>query len=366
MIVKNLNLKNFRNYNDESFNFDENVNIIYGNNAQGKTNVLEGIYMFALGKSNRALKDTEVIKFVNNEAQISMIFEDSKRESSSKIIISKNKKKIISVNDIPVKKNSELVGKFNAVYFGPEYLDLIKGGPKIRRRSIDILLSQIKVNYISVLSELRKTIEQKNCILKSDNVDKILLSVLNEKILKNSLSVCKYRFEYIKKTEEKANILMKEISCGKENLEIKYISPVGIIEEFNDEEFLTALKEKMEKNFEREIYLKESIIGPHRDDIEFKINGLDVKNYASQGQQKTTVLVQKIAEVEILKEEKGEYPVLLLDDIMSELDIKRREFVTERIKNMQIFITCTEKEKFENFKKGKFFEISNGKIIKEG
>jgi len=366
MIVKELNLKNFRNYEEQILKFDDKVNIIYGNNAQGKTNILEGIYMFSLGKSNRAQKDSEVINFKNNEAQIKMIFEDSRRENEAKIIISKDKRKTIYLNDIPVKKNSELVGKFNGVYFGPEYLDLIKGGPKKRRKNVDILLSQIKVSYISVLSELRKAIEQKNHILKSNRCDKILLSVINEKILQNSLNVCKLRFEYIKKIEKIAKNLQNEISSEKEDFEIKYISPIGIIEEFDEKNFLRAMKEKMEKNYEREIILKECIVGPHRDDIEFKINGLNVKNYASQGQQKTVVLVQKIAEVELLKEEKGEYPVLLLDDIMSELDIKRREFVTDKIKNMQIFITCTEKEKFDTFERGKFFEIENGKIIREG
>ena len=366
MIVKELNLKNFRNYEEQILKFDEKVNIIYGNNAQGKTNILEGIYMFSLGKSNRAIKDLEVINFNHNEAQIKMIFEDTRRENEAKIIISKDKRKTIFVNDIPVKKNSELVGKFNAVYFGPEYLDLIKGGPKNRRKEIDILLSQIKIYYISVLSELRKAIEQKNHILKSDKCDKILLSVINEKIIQNSLIVCKLRFEYVKRIEKIAKKLQNEISSKKEEFEMKYISPIGIIEEFDEKSFFNSLKEKIEKNYEREFYLKKCIIGPHRDDIEFKINGLNVKNFASQGQQKTVVLVKKIAEVELLKEEKGEYPVLLLDDIMSELDIKRREFVTDKIKNMQIFITCTEKEKFNDFERGKFLKVENGKIIREG
>ena len=222
MIVKELNLKNFRNYENENFIFDDNVNIIYGNNAQGKTNILEGIHMFSLGKSNRAQKDTEIINFDSTEAHLNIIFESKKRENTADIRISKNKKKSILINDIPVRKNSELVGKFNSVYFGPEYLDLIKGGPKIRRRNIDILLSQIKVSYIAVLSELRKAIEQKNYILKCEKCDKVLLSVINEKILQNSLRICSLRFEYLKKIEEKAKEMQKEISSQKENFEIKY------------------------------------------------------------------------------------------------------------------------------------------------
>lgn len=366
MIVKNLNLKNFRNYENESFCFDDKVNIIYGNNAQGKTNILEGIYIFSLGKSNRAAKDAEVIGFGHDEARAEMIFEDSRRENSARIDISRSKRKSIFINDIPVRKNSELVGKFNGVYFGPEYLDLIKGGPKKRRKNIDIIVSQLKVSYFSALSEMKNILEQKSAVLKSDRKDKIILSVLNEKLLAASLVICKLRFEYLKKIEEKANILQKEISSEKEDFNIRYVSPIGIIEDFEEEKFLKAMEEKINSALEKEMFLGECIVGPHRDDIEFKINGLEVKNYASQGQQKTAVLVQKIAEVELFKEEKGEYPVLLLDDIMSELDINRREFVTDKIKNMQIFITCTEKEKFDTFQRGKFFEIENGKIIKEG
>lgn len=366
MFVKELNLKNFRNYENQSFLFDDKVNIIYGNNAQGKTNILEGIYMFSLGKSNRAQKDTETISFGEENAQLKIIFEDSKRENSAQINISKNKRKSIFVNDIPIRKNSELVGKFNSVYFGPEYLDLIKGGPKKRRKNIDIIVSQLKISYFSALSELKNILEQKNAILKSEKKDKIILSVLNEKLLACSLAICNLRFLYLKKLEERAKIFQKEISSQKENFNIRYISPIGILEEFDEKLFLKEMEEKINASLQKEIILGECIVGPHRDDIEFKINGLDVKNYASQGQQKTAVLVQKIAEVELFKEEKGEYPVLLLDDIMSELDIKRREFVTDKIKNMQIFITCTEKEKFDMFKRGKFFEIENGKLIKEG
>ena len=366
MVVKELKLKNFRNYDEETFLFDKNVNIIYGNNAQGKTNVLEGIYLFSLGKSNRAAKEAELIKFESQKAEAELIFCDSNRENTAKISIYKNKRKTLSLNEIPVKKNSEIVGKFSAVYFGPEYLDLVKGGPKKRRKNIDIIISQIRVSYFSAISELKKIIEQKNALLKSKVYDKNVLYILNEKLLEVSLIIVKMRFEYLKKIEEKAKKLQREISFAKEDFSIKYISPIGAIENFSEENFLNEMKIKLENSLEREIILGESTVGPHRDDIEFKINGFDVKNFASQGQQKTVVLVQKIAELELLKEEKGEYPVLLLDDIMSELDEKRREFVTSKIKNTQIFITCTEKDRFYKFNQGKFFKIESGKIVKEG
>jgi len=363
MKVKSLELKNFRNYEKQIFEFDDNVNIIYGYNAQGKTNILEAIYLFSLGKSNRTIKDSELIKFGEDFCEANIVFNDENRENTASINISKSKKKRIFVNEIPLKKNSELVGKFNAVYFGPEYLDLIKGGPKKRRKNIDIIISQLKVSYFSAAAELKNIIEQKNAVLKNEKPDKIILSILNEKLSEVSLIISKLRFKYIRKIEKIASGLQKQISENNESFEIKYISSIGYIEEFNEEKFKKEFTEKLEKNLEKEIILRECTVGPHRDDMEYKINGLDVKSFASQGQQKTTVLVQKIAEVELFKEETGEYPVLLLDDIMSELDSKRQQFVTEKIKNMQIFITCTSKETFKEFENGKFFEISEGRLI---
>ena len=362
MNIKKLELEKFRNYRKQNIKFNKGINIIYGDNAQGKTNILEAIYLFSLGKSNRTVKDSELIMFDEEEARVKIEFKDERRINNEEIIISKRNRKKIFLNEIPVRKNSEIVGKFNVVYFGPEYLDLIKGGPKKRRKNIDILISQLKVSYFSAIGEYKKIIDQKNALLKK-NPDELMLLVLNEKILKNSVLICKLRYEYIKKLEEKAKILQKDISDGKEKIEIKYISPIGYIEEFDEKVFYKKLKKKLEENIEKEIYFKESQIGPHRDDIEYKINGFDVKSYGSQGQQKTCVLVQKIAEVELLKEETGEYPVLLLDDIMSELDKKRQEFIVKKIKNMQIIITCTDKESLDKYKKVKCFEIKNGKVL---
>lgn len=363
MIVKELKLKNFRNYENETFLFDEKVNIIHGSNAQGKTNILEAIYYFSLGKSQRAKKDAEIIKIGTEQSDITIKFCDEKRENTAEVNIYKNRKKSIKVNDIPVRKNSELVGKFNGVYFGPEYLELIKGAPKIRRKNIDIIISQIKPAYFSALSEMRKILEQKSSLLKSEREDKITLEILNERLTEAAAYVSEKRLEYLKKIEETAAALQKMISSEKERFEIKYISSVGAIEEFSERVFKEKFRKRLSENAEREKFFGECKVGPQRDEIEYRINGLEVKSYASQGQQKTAVLVQKIAEVELFKKEKGEYPVLLLDDIMSELDKTRQEFVIDKIKNMQIFITCTEKDGFEGFKRGKYFEIKGGKLL---
>ncbi|MBQ9756858.1 MAG: DNA replication/repair protein RecF [Clostridia bacterium] len=364
MIVKKIKLQNFRNYKNQEIDFNEKINIIYGNNAQGKTNILEGIYLFSLGKSNRAQKDEEMINFEENDASLELDFVSKEREIKGKIDISRKKRKKIFLNEIPVKKNSDLVGSLNIVFFGPEYLSLVREGPKNRRKNIDILISQLKASYMNSLSDYKKLIDQKSVLLKDDFKDKIFLSVLNEKILNLSVSLIKTRFEYIKKIEKIAKKIQLEISGGKENLELEYISCGLNIDEKKIENIEKILTQKAEEVFQREEKYRECIFGPHRDDIDFKINGQSLKFFGSQGQQKTAVLVQKIAEVELFREEIGEYPVLLLDDIMSELDSSRQDFVLNKLQNMQIFITCTDAERFKVLSGANFIEIEKGSMKK--
>lgn len=362
MIVESLYLNNFRNYESEKIEFDEKINIIHGNNAQGKTNILEAIYVFSLGKSNRAYHDSDMIKFDEDFAKAEMNFISGDRPHTGEISFFKNKRKKIFINEIPVRKNSELVGKLNVVYFGPEYLSLIKDGPKKRRKNIDIMISQLKKGYLAAITDYKKLIEQKSTLLKNENIDKIFLSVLNEKIINFSCEIIKYRYEYIKKIEKIAKDIQEDISGGKEELSMSYISCSTEIDESIIENIREFISKKSKSCFERELRLRECIFGPHRDDIEFKINGADLKSFGSQGQQKTAILVQKIAEVELFKQEIGEYPVLLLDDIMSELDNIRQNYVLNKIDNMQIFITCTDNERFKNLEKGKFIEIEKGRV----
>ncbi len=363
MKVKNISFRNFRNYENEKIEFHEKLNIIYGNNAQGKTNILEGIYLFSLGKSNRASKDNEMIKFGENFSNIEMSFVSKGCEISGEIKLDETKKKKIFINEIPIKKNSDLVGRFNVVFFGPEYLSLIREGPKKRRKNIDIMISQLKVGYLGAISEYRKLIDQKSRLLKEEKIDEILLSVLNEKLIDLASYIIKIRFEYIKKIESIAQKIQLDISEGKENLNMDYISCGIKIEQCSVENIKEILKEKAKNVLSREMRYRECILGPHRDDIEFKINGADLKLFGSQGQQKTAVLVQKIAEVELFREEIGEYPVLLLDDIMSELDSHRQDYVLNKLTDMQIFITCTDSERFKTFKEGKFIKIEKGSVV---
>ncbi|MBR2452758.1 MAG: DNA replication/repair protein RecF, partial [Clostridia bacterium] len=271
MIVKKIKLQNFRNYKNQEIDFSENINIIYGNNAQGKTNILEGIYLFSLGKSNRAQKDDEMINFQENEGSLELDFLSKERDLKGKIDLKRKKRKKIFLNEIPVKRNSDLVGSLNVVFFGPEYLSLVREGPKNRRKNLDILISQLKVKYMNSLSDYKKLIEQKSIILKDDKKDEIFLSVLNEKILALSVYIIKTRFFYIKKIEEISKKIQLEISEGKENLELEYISCGMNIDENKIKNLEEILKKKAEELFPREEKYRECIFGPHRDDIDFKI-----------------------------------------------------------------------------------------------
>ncbi len=362
MIAQGIELSRFRNYEREKIEFDKKINIIYGNNAQGKTNILEAIYLFSLGKSNRARHDADMIRFGDDSAEVRLDFVSRERGCAGEIRIAKNRRKQILINEIPIRKSSELVGRFNVVYFGPEYLSLIKDGPGKRRKNTDILISQLKPGYLSAISEYKRTVEQKNNLLKQDGCDELLLSVLNEKVIELSAQIIRCRHEYIKKTEKTAKKIQLEMSEGRENLDLNYVSCGMSINDENVGDIRELLVKKSVSVFAREKYLRESILGVHRDDIEFKVNGADLKHFGSQGQQKTAVLVQKIAEVELFHEETGEYPVLLLDDIMSELDNDRQDYVLNKIENMQIFITCTDKERFKNLEKGRFLEIEKGRL----
>lgn len=359
-----LTLKNFRNYAEETFAFADGVNIIYGDNAQGKTNILEAVYLFSMGKANRARKDAELIRYGEERAELAMTFADSERESRAEITLFSNRRKTVAVNEIPIRKNSELVGRFRVVYFGPEYLGLVKEGPKGRRKNIDILISQLRPRYFSALGEVKKIVESKNALLKMANPNRTMLEILNEKLTAASAEVIACRAEYIAKIGSLAGEIQDEISCGKEALTVGYQSCIGEVADLSRDEIQAKLRTRLEDVFRRELELREATVGPHREDIAYAINGKEAKAFASQGQQKTVVLVQKLAEVALMSQETGEQPVLLLDDIMSELDKKRRAFILSHIRDMQILITCTDLDGFAVDETQKLFRIENGTVLR--
>ena len=353
MRAEKLLLECFRNYECQTIEFGPGINVIHGDNAQGKTNILEAVHMFSLGRSNRTAKDGELIKHGSSRAKISLDFNAYDRDSRFEIELSRSARKSITYNDIPVRKHSELLGRFNVVYFGPELMGLVKEGPRGRRRNLDTLISQLRPNYFSALANLKKVVDSKNALLKMQEPNRTLLEIMNEKLVSYSAEIIKYRIEFIRRIEKLAAEIQKEISSGSEELSLKYMSCIGRLNTDDEPEDITErLREKIKAAEAREIEHRETIISPHREDIVYEINGRDARAFASQGQQKTIVLVQKLAEVRLIKDEINETPVLLLDDIMSELDRSRRRFVLRSIDDMQIIITCTDLEEFsESFGK---------------
>lgn len=354
MYIKNIKLKNFRNYKEQEINLENGINLFYGNNAQGKTNIIESVFLCAMGKSFRAKKDKELIKFNEKEAFLEVEYEKENRTKKIKYIL--GEKKNVYINDIQIKKLSELLGNINIVIFSPEDINIIKDGPSNRRKFLNMLISQLRPNYIYSYNSYLKALQQRNMYLKNINENSLnsdLLDIYDEKLAELGEIIYKYREEFILKIKEKIGDIHKKITQEEEIIKIKYISDF-----LNKQEYLELLK----KNRKQDILRGHTSVGIHRDDIYFYINGKKVDLYGSQGQQRTSILSLKLAELEIVKDEIGEYPVLLLDDFMSELDNKRRINFLNNIEDTQIIITCTEDIKIENLKINKY-KVINGKIL---
>ncbi len=355
MYIKKIKLTNFRNYKEQEIEFEKNINIFYGDNAQGKTNIIESIFMCSLGKSFRTNKDAEVIKF--NEENTSIITEYEKSDRDGKIKIELNNKKSIYVNGIKIKKLSELLGNINTVLFTPEDINILKDTPQKRRRFLDIMIGQLRPNYVHLLNMYNKTLEQRNNYLKQiklENKPEEMLEIWDEKLAEYGEKIYIYRNEFIEKIKSKINKIHNGITDEKEELKIEYISNCN-----NKEEYLNLLKERRKVDIIRGNTTK----GIHRDDFNIYINDKLVNIYGSQGQNRTVVLSLKISELQVIYDEIGEYPILLLDDFMSELDEKRRRNFLENIKNTQVIITCTDKIEIPNLDY-KIYNVKEGTVNK--
>ena len=356
MWISDINLKDFRNYENERINFNKNLNIFFGENAQGKTNIIESIFLCSFGKSFRARKDNEMIKLGKENAVVEINFKKLDRDGKIKIELSN--KKNIYLNGIKIKKLSELLGNINVVIFTPDDINILKGGPQNRRRFLDIMISQLKPNYMYNLNLYLKTIEQRNNYLKQikeNNKPENLLDIWDEKLAEYAEKICKYRKEYIEKIKENIVKIHKEITENKEEIKLEYITECE-----NKENYLKKLKERRKLDIIKGYTTK----GIHRDDFNIFINGKELGIYGSQGQHRTAILSLKMSELNIIYEEIGEYPILLLDDFMSELDEKRRKHLLEKIEDIQVIITCTDKIMLEN-KKYLIYNVKDGKVIKE-
>lgn len=359
MIVESLKLQNYRNYEYLNMNFDEKINIIYGDNAQGKTNILESMYVCATSKSHRGSKDREIIRFDNGESHIKVNVKKNDMNYRIDMHLKKNKPKGIAVNGIPIKRAVELFGILNIVFFSPEDLNIIKNGPSERRRFIDMELSQLDKIYLDCLINYNKVVNQRNSLLKeyafSGREDIISsLDIWDMQLVKYGNDVIKSREKFVKEINDLVKSIHTKLSGDREQLEIIY-EPCVKEQDFESE--LVRVRD-------RDLKFKCTNIGPHKDDMCFLINGMDVRKYGSQGQQRTAALSLKLAEIELVKQIIHDTPVLFLDDVLSELDSRRQNFLLDSIGNIQTMITCTGLDEFINnrFSINKIFKVVNGTV----
>lgn len=359
MEIKSVQLKNFRNYSKELISFKNGLNILEGKNAQGKTNLLEAVFLCAIGKSPRTNKEKELIKW--NETLGKITVEFSKRSGNKKIelYLFSNQNKAIKINGVPIKKLGELMGELNAIYFSPDELKLVKESPEERRRFMDIDLCQFNKNYFYALSKYNKILNQRNKLLKSGNLQSIkeTISIWNEQLSEQACYIILKRLELIEQLKVFAKQSHSYLTDEQEEMILSY---VGLTD--TDK---TILKNKLlslyEKSLEKDLNLGFTTVGPHRDDIKILVNNIDVRHFGSQGQQRTCALSLKLAELEIFKTNLGEYPVLLLDDVLSELDEHRRKKLINVINNFQTILTCTE---YNLNLPANILKVENGSVLK--
>ena len=354
MYVEKIKLQNFRNYKQLELNLNKNINIIYGNNAQGKTNILESIFLCSFGKSFRTTKEKEMIKFDETNLVVEVFYQKKDRDGKIKIEI--GDKKQIYLNGIKIKKLSELLGNVNIVIFTPDDINILKDGPAGRRRFLDMMIGQLRPNYVYNLNMYLKTIEQRNNYLRQireENKPEEMLEIWDEKLAEYAEIIFNYRNQFIKKIVNKINKIHSEITENKETLEIEYISNCE-----NKEIYLKLLKERRKLDIIKGFTTK----GIHRDDFMIYINEKEVGTYGSLGQNRTVVLSLKLAELNVIYDEIGEYPILLLDDFMSELDIERRKNFLNNIKNTQVILTGTEKIDLPNLEYN-LYNVKKGEIV---
>ena len=352
-----MKLKNFRNYDLLDLEFDSNTNIFYGDNAQGKTNILESIYLTGTTKSHRGTKDRDLIKFGQEEAHIETIVEKRGVPFKIDIHLKKNSPKGIAINKVPIKKASELFGIINIVFFSPEDLNIIKNGPAERRRFIDLELAQLDKVYLNDLSNYNRIVNQRNKLLKDIYDKKDLMATLDIwdlQLVNYGNKVIERRKIFIEQMNEIIGSVHEKLTGGKERLQLVYEPGV------KSDNFEEALR----KNRERDLRMKSSSVGPHRDDICFLCGDLDIRKFGSQGQQRTAALSLKLAEIELVKQEVKDTPILLLDDVLSELDKHRQNYLLDSINDVQTLITCTGLDDFVNkrFSINKILHVEQGHV----
>ena len=357
MIIKSIELKNFRNYEELNLNLDGGTNILYGDNAQGKTNILESIYVSGTTKSHKGSRDKEMIRFGENEAHIRTMVEKNQMSYQIDMHLKKNRSKGIAINGVPIRKASELFGVLNMVFFSPEDLNIIKNGPSERRRFLDSEICQLDKIYLSDLTKYNKVLNQRNKLLKDMVFHPDLentLSVWDMQLISYGRRIISRRRRFVEELNEIVRGIHESISGGREQLTLTYEPD---IEEAFFEDELNREKEKDRK-------CCSTSVGPHRDDISFFIGDIDIRKFGSQGQQRTSALSLKLSEIELVKRCIHDTPVLLLDDVLSELDSNRQNYLLNSIHDIQTVITCTGLDEFvrNRFQIDKIFEVISGTV----
>ena len=357
MIIKSLELENFRNYSELSIHFDSGTNILYGDNAQGKTNILESIFLSATTKSHKGSKDKDIINFHAEEAHIRTYVVKDGLENRVDMHLRKNKSKGIAINGQKIKKAADLLGLLNVVFFSPEDLSIIKNGPSERRRFVDMELCQLDSFYLYNLNNYNKIVNQRNKLLKDLSFHPNLrdtLFIWDSQLVSYGSKIIERRAAFVKQLNEIIYDIHVRLSGGKEELRIIY-EPDVLFEELEN-----GLKNSQEKD----IRLKQTTVGPHRDDFSFMIGDIDIRKFGSQGQQRTAALSLNLSEIELVKKLTKDTPLLLLDDVLSELDSSRQNYLLNSIGDIQTIITCTGLEEFVNnrFEINRIFEVSNAVV----
>ena len=363
MYLKKIRLKNFRNYEEEVVEFHNKVNIITGKNAQGKTNLLESIYIMSLGKSFRTSKDIEMIGFEKELCRVKSTFVKDGRELKIEISIGAEGK-TTKINGMKTLKNIDILENVYMVVFSPEDLKIVKDEPEKRRKFIDRELCQLKPIYYKNLARYKKILQQRNSLLKQQEIKEDLIAVWDEGLAEYGAKIIQERNRFIGKLNEISKKISKGITNGKESLELSYEANVEHKESY--EEQREYLKKLLNKNLKNDIIRRNTSVGPHKDDIKICVEGIDIRHFGSQGQQRTAALSLKLAEIQLIKEEAKVSPILLLDDVLSELDAERQNFLINSLGEVQLFITTTElsEEVKKQLPDGETFFVENGKVRK--
>ena len=343
-----------------SLGFDKSTNIFYGDNAQGKTNILEAVYLSGTTKSHRGTKDKDMIQFGANESHIETIVEKNGIKYQIDMHLKKNSPKGIAINKIPIRKASELFGIINIVFFSPEDLNIIKNGPGERRRFIDLELSQLDKVYLNNLSNYNRIVNQRNHLLKEIDYNKGALETLDIwdiQLIQYGNKIIERRQKFIEEINKIISNIHKKLTGNREDIKIVYVPSNGAL----------SFEQALLKNKEKDLRIKSTSVGPHRDDIAFLVSDIDIRKYGSQGQQRTAALSLKLSEIELVKQSIHDTPVLLLDDVLSELDKHRQNYLLDSIHDIQTLITCTGVDEFVNhrFSINKVFHVQNGQVTKE-